>query len=382
MKKLILCLILCLCLLSTTALADYSLGTEDDTLTLLGKGEPDEIVAVLLLNSDTFECEDAESTWEKYEENIDNDIAMTTDEIFYHGIAYADENGEWSITIPMTDIDTIDLTYVSSTGEMSYIKYASVSFRTNMIPDLKGKAQITDDEYKSLADTMTKYIDFITDSAVMYKSLKDKTVVAEFCAPVILSLSEDSESLTTLKTVLNKAIYIAAISEGKITDFEEVMYFDYDKDILDTITNEGKDKAIELVQGKKYVSEKAFIDEATFQLALQNFNYNVNKSGDSLLDTLLASNDILGLDLSELKDLSNSNKPKAAKKLAEKKSETLKEAQDYLDDIVEDYEEKSSSGGSGQVTSSTAVKSGRFFRTASISRSTTCAPRPVLIKVA
>ena len=89
-----------------------------------------------------------------------------------------------------------------------------------------------------------------------------------------------------------------------------------------------------------------YIAEAKFQIALQSFNYSSNRSGDYLLDKLLEANEVIGLDLEEFNDLSKSNKPKAAKKLADKKSESLDDAQDNLDDIVEDYEGSSSSGGS------------------------------------
>ena len=346
MKKIISILLVGLLMLQGVAFADYQLGTEEDVLTLSGTAEPYEVVSFVLLNSDNLECEDAETTVKKYYSAIENGDVMTTDTIFYYNTAEVSADGSWEFTVPMTDIDRVDLTLVSNVGEPEYIQYASISFRTNMIPVLKGKANI-DDEYASLAESMTYYIDFITDTPAMYKSLNDKTYVAEFCAEIIKGLSEDSESLTLLKESMNKAIYLASISEGKITDFEEVMYFDYDEDAVESSTETGKEKMIELLQGKKYTSEEMYIKEAKFQIALQSFNYSSNRSGDYLLDKLLEANEVIGLDLDEFDDLSKSNKPKAAKKLADKKCENLKDAQDYLDDIVEDYEEKSSGGSGG-----------------------------------
>ena len=346
MKKIISILLVGLLMLQGVAFADYQLGTENDELTLKGVANPYETVSVILLNSDTFECENAEDTVTKYYDNIDNDVVMTNNEIFYYNTVVADDEGAWELVVPMPDIDKVDLTLVATDAEAEYIRYVSVGFRTNIIPTLKLDAAPSDD-YTKLAETIEYYIDYITDSAAMFKDLKNKDYVAQFCAPVIAGLSEDSESLTKLKNILNKAIYITAISEGKITDFEEVMYFDYDEDAVESSTETGKEKMIELLQGKKYTSEEMYIKEAKFQIALQSFNYSSNRSGDYLLDKLLEANEVIGLDLDEFDDLSKSNKPKAAKKLADKKCENLKDAQDYLDDIVEDYEEKSSGGSGG-----------------------------------
>ena len=346
MKKIISILLVGLLMLQGVAFADYQLGTENDELTLKGVANPYETVSVILLNSDTFECENAEDTVTKYYDNIDNDVVMTNNEIFYYNTVVADDEGAWELVVPMPDIDKVDLTLVATDAEAEYIRYVSVAFRTNIIPTLKLDAAPSDD-YTKLAETIEYYIDYITDSAAMFKDLKNKDYVAQFCAPVIAGLSEDSESLTKLKNILNKAIYITAISEGKITDFEEVMYFDYDEDAVESSTETGKEKMIELLQGKKYTSEEMYIKEAKFQIALQSFNYSSNRSGDYLLDKLLEANEVIGLDLDEFDDLSKSNKPKAAKKLADKKCENLKDAQDYLDDIVEDYEEKSSGGSGG-----------------------------------
>lgn len=346
MKKIISILIASLLMLQMVAFASFELGTENDVLTLKGVASPYETVSVVLLNSDNFECENAEDTVDKYYDNIDNGAKMTNNEIFYYNTVVADADGEWELVVPMPGIDKVDLTLVATGAEAEYIRYVSVGFRTNMIPTLKTDAAPSDD-YTKLAETIEYYIDFITDSAEMFKTLKNKDYVAEFCAPVIAGLSEDSESLTTLKNILNKAIYITAISEGKIADFEDVMYFDYDTEAVESATEEGQEKMVELLQGKKYTSEGMYIEEAKFQIALQSFNYSSNRGSDYLLDKLLEVNEVIGLDLDEFNDLSKSNKPKAAKKLADKKSETLEDAQDNLDDIVEDYEGSSSSGGSG-----------------------------------
>jgi len=346
MKKIISVLIASLLMLRMIAFASFELGTENDDLTLKGVANPYETVSVILLNSDVLECENAEDTVTKYYDNIDNGVVMTNNEIFYYNTVVADENGAWELVVPMPGIDKVDLTLVATDAEAEYIRYVSVGFRTNMIPTLKADAAPSDD-YTKLAETIEYYIDYITDSAAMFKELKNKDYVAEYCAPVIAGLSEDSGSLTTLKNVLNKAIYITAISEGKINSFEDVMYFDYDEEAVESATSEGKEKMIVLLQGKKYTTEEKYIEEAEFQIALQSFNYSSNRSGDYLLDRLFVANDVIGLDLDEFDDLSKSNKPKAAKKLADKKSETLKDAQDNLDDIVEDYEEKSSGGSGG-----------------------------------
>lgn len=350
MKKIISILIASLLMLQMVAFASFELGTENDDLTLKGVANPYETVSVVLLNSDTFECENAEDTVAKYYENIDNGVVMTNNEIFYYNTVVADSEGAWELVVPMPGIDKIDLTLIATDAEAEYIRYVSIGFRTNMIPTLKQGAELNDD-YTTLTENIEYYIDYITDSAAMFKELKNKDYVAEYCAPVIAGLSEDSESLTALKEVLNKAIYITAISEGKITDFEEVMYFSYDAEAVESATTEGKEKMVELLQNKKYTSEEMYIAEAEFQIALQSFNYSSNRGGDYLLDKLLEANDVIGLDLDDFNDLSKSNKPKAAKKLADKKSENLEDAQDNLDDIVEDYENKPSSGGSGRGNS-------------------------------
>ena len=350
MKKIISILIASLLMLQMVAFASFELGTENDDLTLKGVANPYETVSVVLLNSDTFECENAEDTVAKYYDNIDNGVVMTNNEIFYYNTVVADAEGTWELVVPMPGIDKVDLTLVATDAQAEYIRYVSVGFRTNMIPTLKQGAELNDD-YTTLTENIEYYIDYITDSAAMFKELKNKDYVAEYCAPVIAGLSEDSESLTALKEVLNKAIYITAISEGKITDFEEVMYFSYDAEAVESATTEGKEKMVELLQNKKYTSEEMYIAEAEFQIALQSFNYSSNRGGDYLLDKLLEANDVIGLDLDDFNDLSKSNKPKAAKKLADKKSENLEDAQDNLDDIVEDYENKPSSGGSGRGNS-------------------------------
>ena len=345
MKKIISILIASLLMLQMVAFASFELGTESDVLTLRGNAEPYETVSVVLLNSDTFECENAEDTVAKYYDNIDNGVVMTKNEIFYYNTVVAGANGAWELVVPMPGIDKVDLTLIATDTAAEYIRYVSVGFRTNMIPTIKEDAADVED-YTTLVETLDYYIDYITDSSEMFKNLKNKAYVAEYCAPVIAGLSEDSESLTTLKNTLNKAIYITAISEGKISDFEDVMYFDYDAEALSSCTAEGKEQMIKLLQGKKYTTEAMYIEEAKFQIALQSFNYSTNRSGDYLFDKLLEANEVIGLDLDEFNELSKSNKPKAAKKLADKKAKNLEDAQDELDDIVKEFEQTKSSGGS------------------------------------
>ena len=335
------------------AFADYQLGTSSDELTVSGTAEPYAQVSFALLDADNLGGSDAETTLTAYYNKVDADVTITNTEVFYFRNIEAGADGKWSYTLPMTGIETKNLTLVPSVGEAEYIQYASMAFRTGMIPQLK-LAAAEDDDCKTLTSKISYYIDYIADRANQYNKLTDKKKVAAFNKTMISGLDESSSaSLGILKEGVDTAILVCSIDEGKITDFDTVMSIvSYDKTQKANISETGKEKLVSLLKNNDYTSVDNYKDTAAKQFALQLFNYNTNQSAENLLAVLETNNSVLKLDFTELYKLSSAMQAQAAKQLAAKKSESTQKAQEFLDDIseelyIEENADSDDNGGGG-----------------------------------
>lgn len=330
--------------------AEFQLGTSEDELTVGGIASPYESVAFVLIDADNIVPSDGEITLESalnaYKAKLASGDVLTNSDIFNFQRVEAGADGKWFYTMPMTGITTKNLVFFSSEGESDYIQYASVSFRTNMIPELKSAAATDTD---TLDSKITYYIGYIADRAKQYKNLKNTKKVAEFSKDAISGIDQEDESaLDSLKMVVDNSILVCGVNEGKITDFDDVISIvSYDAKEKDNISDAGKEKVVALLKDGTYTSVADYQEKAKVHFALQHFNYNINQNSDHLLEVLEENNKVLKLDLSDLYDLKTSKQSKAAEMLAGKHSETVEDAQDNLDDIISDLKEDEYKGGSG-----------------------------------
>ena len=333
------------------AFAEFQFGTVEDVLTVSGTANPYESVAFILLDTDSMglnsENDPMTATLNAYKAKISE--GLTTTEIFNFQRVEADSEGNWSYTMPMTGIETKNLTLLPSAGEAEYIQYASVAYRANIIPILIDAALIDED---TLESKISLNVGYIADRTKQYNKLSNKKTVAKYNKEMIAALNpEDETALTQLKKGIDEAVVVCSVAEGKITDFDDAMSIvDYDAAEKANITSEGTKKVVEILAKKTYETVEKYKEEAKEQFALQQFNYNINEAAGHLVDVLKE----LDLDLTEFNDLSSSKQAQAAKSLAVKKSESLKDAQDNLDEIVAELKEdsKPSSGGGGIGTGS------------------------------
>lgn len=341
--------------------ANIKQGQTADEITVSGKGSGN--VAMMLLDSSALGADATDSdgiitqVLEAYESNIDNNIKMTKNEIFYFKPVAANGDGSWSITVPMDGIERKGLVLLSSTGETGYIDYASINYRKNIIPVLKESAGLDDDNEK-LVSSITEYISFISDETELYRTIENKKTVAALAKDDILALDEAADdSVANLKTTIDKAITIAAASESLVSDYSKITAFVTGEDaLLAAISDSGKAVVVKNMCGKKYTSFKDYDEKLLAELAFEGFYYNTNKSGENLDDYLDKYNKYIGLDLSLYSKLSATNRAKGAKKLVETSASKTSEMQSNLDKIVKDLRSTSTSGGGGGGGSSSSGK--------------------------
>ncbi len=351
MKKLISILIASLLMLQCVAFADYSLGTSEDEVVISGQANPFKMVSFVLLNNEAFTADSIDGIVDEYIADIEDGNILTTEKIFYFDAVRADANGDWQVIVDMAGIETKDLILFESEDKYEPVFFASVDYRAGILSNLIEKAFVEDDN-ASLKNAITTDISYIADSWDLYGKLTNKLFVANFVDDTIKTfdpITAGSAELAVLKAKMDKAILLQAISEGKMSNFDKAFYFDYDTSLKATMSSAGQTKTLELLKGGDYSVEDDYIAAAQEVLKLQNFNYNTNQNGNNLVEVL----ETLGLDLDDFDDLGNSDQAKAAKSLAKKKSEDYEEAQDNLDDIVEDilYGKGGSKGGFSDVSS-------------------------------
>ena len=337
------------------AFADYQAGTTENELTVSGTASPYESVSFIILDADALGTSTADATVSAYHEKLDNGTVLTNSEIFNIQTVEADKDGVWSYTMPMTGIETKNLTIIPSVGQPEFIQYSSIEFRESIVPVIKnaaiddGNPDDDTDDYDSLSDKITYYIGFVTDKAPLYNEISNKKDVAVYTKEIIKGIDETSDlAFQLIADCIDDAVHVCCVTAGKITDFDECMSIvDYDKSRRDNISEDGKSKVVELLGKGNYKNVEDFSNVAKFQYELQLFNYNVNQTGSNLLSVLKDSNDIFGLDFTELEKLSESNQEYAAKQLAAKKSVDIASMQSDLDEIAKDIYDQNDSGSGG-----------------------------------
>ena len=155
------------------AFAEFQFGTVEDVLTVSGTANPYESVAFILLDTDDMELSGESdpmiATLNAYKAKISE--GLTTTEIFNFQRVEADSEGKWSYTMPMTGIETKNLTLLPSAGEAEYIQYASVAYRANIIPILIDAAKIDED---TLESKISLNVGYIADRTKQYNKLSNK----------------------------------------------------------------------------------------------------------------------------------------------------------------------------------------------------------------
>ncbi len=335
-------------------------GETSDTLTVSGKAGAGETVSFMLLDSAALGVTAAESdeaikaTVDAYNAKIDAKEKMSKNEIFYFGTLNAGSDGTWSAEIPMTGTDRKDITLISSGGDTDFINYASVEYRKNIIPVLKGKAAAEDDGAE-LAGGISEYIIFISDMADTYQSdISNKTAVAALAKPGVAALdSAASDAVAQLKKIIDKAITVEGVSEGAVTDYTAVTAFVTDNDALvKSLNDAGRKETVSKMSKKSYKTFEEYDAALLKQLAFCGFYNNANKAGDNLAAYLTDYNEYLGLDLSGFNALSKTDRAKAAKKLSEMTADDTAQMQTNLKKAIKTGSSTGgSTGGSGSGSS-------------------------------
>ena len=365
-KKIISVVILSLILFNTVCFADFELGNPIDEIILSGDASSYSSVTLMLLNSDNLGANDADETFKKYKANIESNVSMTTGEIFYFATVKADESGKWTYKVPMNGIENpLNLTFVSSNGDLEFIKYAPLSFRLSIIGLLKEKALINDD-CLSLSECIEDNLGYIAAEINLYNKLSLKKSVAHLVKESVLNLSEDSSSLKALTDTLNKAIIIEGVKEGKVEDFNlSISVFDYDENITESITQKGKETVLANMKNGTYADFDSYKKTYEAQLVIDGINYNKNMAGESLYKFLNENRKYLyEIDFSGFDLLSYANAVKCVVNLASKKSINISEFQKNLNDAVVEVGKKplipsggGGGGGGGGVNTAPSVTS-------------------------
>ena len=335
-NKVLAVLLLILLIFQSVAFADYQFGTGNNPeLIIYGEAQPGERVSFVLLNSSNLGCDNAEDTIAKYQDNLERDIVMDSDDIFHVQTVRANDEGVWTYTMPMDGIEMVELTLFTDKGETNYIKYASIDYKKGILATLKQKANVTDDGtafYESLSDN----IEYISDKNEEYNKITYKKNVALLVRDFVKGIDENLDtSILKFQTVLNDAILIESVKEKIETDLVKAMSIvDYDSTKLVEITLDGQKVLLEMLVNGNYTSVEAYKDYGKKQFALQHFNYNVDKTGDVLYDVFVANNNVIGIDLTEFNALTITDRIYAVVLLADEKSESVEAAQSNLKSII------------------------------------------------
>lgn len=341
------------------AFAGYDFGTETNMIKLFGEAEPGMLLSVMLLDSEKLGGTDAQTTINAYNDKVTQNVLMDTDEIYHYETVKADNNGEWNLTVSMPNGEyTKKLTLITSGGDTEFIDYASIDFRTKMIPTIKLAAN---ENVDSLKNSIERYKNYIFGNVVMFDALNNKKAVAILTSDFIKELDQHSpDALTLLKLKMDKANLIASVDEGKVSDFQLASKdFAVDTQTTATITNEGKLQILTNLKGKNYSIEEAYKKELNKQISLQALNYNIDTTADNLHSVLIAQSAVLELNLYELYGLDKADQISVAQKLAKKRINDVTLLQDALDLIIAEIKRPTTGGGiGGGSTSGGGVSSG------------------------
>ncbi len=322
--------------LNLVCFADYKLGNLENEIILSGESSPYESISVMLLNSDILLCNDAETTKAEYEKRVNSNPKLSKNEIFYFATVRCDKDGKWEHIVPMdSNLETVNLTFISNAGDLEYIKYGSTSYRMSKLSSLKQNANAGDDG-TLLSNGISSNIDYISQMPELYNLLDNKKQVALMNKDAILNLPDGYTALDKLKEGIDTAIVIEAVNEGKISDFNLAKSIvSYNTDIENNITETGKNAVVSTLKGGNYNNLSEYQTAFNTSLAICGFNYNKNMSGENLASYLSVNSGYLSpLDLSVFNTYDNSYKAYVALELSKKNSKTVLEMQQNLNSIL------------------------------------------------
>ena len=322
--------------LNLVCFADYKLGNPENEIVLSGESSPYESISVMLLNSDNLLCTDAETTKAEYEKRVNSNTKLSKNEIFYFATVRCDKDGKWEHIVPMdSNLETVNLTFISNAGDLEYIKYGSSTYRMSKVSSLKTSANINDDA-TTLSNDILVNIDYISDMPDLYNSIDNKKQVAIMNKDIILNLPDDYTALDKLKEGIDTAIVIEAVNEGKISDFNLAKSIvSYNTDIENNITETGKNAVVSSLKGGNYNNLSEYQNAFNTFLTICGFNYNKNMSGENLASYLSVNSGYLSpLDLSVFNTYDNSYKAYVALELSKAKCSNVFTMQQKLNSII------------------------------------------------
>jgi hypothetical protein len=161
-------------------------------------------------------------------------------------------------------------------------------------------------------------------------------------------LTEDTNGLSALADVLDKAITAQAVSEGAISDFDTaVSIASCDTSLASEISDAGKKYVVEAIASSGFSSLDDYSAKAETALNIAAFNFNTNQSPDNLSAKLNELNSVLKLNLTKFSALSSSKQATAAQRLAASGCKSVSAMQTTLDKIVSDLTPATTTGGGG-----------------------------------
>ena len=353
-NKLSVILLSAILLASSTAVyaeVTSTLGTANNII-ISGKADSSKLISVVLLNNtivDEADRSNPETVVNKYKSIVEGGEKASLTHIKYYTQIITENDGSYTVDIPMGDVEKGEYTAYINNGDSVYIPYTSNSYRIELIEAIKNGE-------KSTAEVIGENIPYISTESDLYNALSEKSRIADYCDAGIKNIdtSDAEKAIEELMQIVDEAIIAQAMHEGRIADFDAAFLQISDMNdvagLIDTVTDEGKSAILSNMQEEAYGSMAEFRSRLKVQIALATISYNTNATAENVLSALKSNNSFIGLDLSGLLKLSESNQALAAKQLAQAKPKTESAAQSTINNSVSQISNKyqsSSSGGSG-----------------------------------
>ena len=322
-------------------------GTNNNII-VSGTAQGNKMISVVLLNNTIVpetDRADASKVIEAYKDIILSGTKATTDHIRYYTQLTSKSDGSYSVDIPMGDTEKGEYTVYVNNGDYAYIPYTSNSYRTGLISDIK-------DGNVTAETAISENIPYISSKSALYAVLSDKDQVAVMTEENIkkIDITDSEKAISELMALIDEAVTIQALAEGKIADYDSAKPSLSEMEEMDviiaTVTEDGEKAVLENIKGAPTNDVNDFKTNLKLQFALNSVCYNVNSTAENILKALKDNNKYIGLDLSELLTLSQTNQALAVKNTAQKKPTTKEAAQTALDNAVEAIKKKTNSGGS------------------------------------
>jgi len=305
-----------------------NIGGEDNYISTSYQGGKNEPVKVVLLNP-----------------NYDFDTVDTfivngkdvNDALAYIGQGKTNASGFYAKNIPIPANSPKGMYSMQTGGKKSYVYYASISDKQAWIQRMK-----TADDVTALSAIIDECAEYIGINFELYRALDNQVNVAQMCYNDIVEGEIGEDELRYVVNAIDSGVIVSALNEGIMETLGD--YLDYidssethipSSELYEKITDEGKQKIVSLLSLKDYHSIEALNQSFECQLALQAINYPAIKTASNILLQIKTYHNLLGLDISKLISLSNSEQISIAAAFSDTRPE-LDDVQKTMDNLIND----------------------------------------------